>query len=50
MNWIIPGYADGELERLRKENEKLREALKPFAEWRNTITNADIERARELLK
>lgn len=41
---------NNELERLKKENIALREALRPFAEWSNRITNQDIERAKALLE
>lgn len=32
------------------ENKRLREALKPFANWSSSISLSDIERAQELLR
>lgn len=37
-----------EIEELRTENDELRNALLPFANWSSAITIKDINRAKEL--
>jgi hypothetical protein len=46
---MISGQNASPLETLQLEIARLREALRPFAEWNNRITHQDIQRAKALL-
>ena len=54
--WFVMAEAANEIERLRAENEKLREALKPFADavtdeysWKYDVNSDDFRAARKAL-